>query len=154
MKFTKEIYEGTNIYNGPTCNELIVIPFDGRISRLMYEVLLNHFSILNLVTYVIYVPSSRIYDHYSWEPIRIQEENNQFTLNTNSKLNFKICINDIEWNPKIIPTQIEGEICDKIWCHAIGVNNIADYKDKPIPSYEKAKELFPEGLNWVHIKIG
>jgi hypothetical protein len=154
MIFTKETFKGFNIINPPTCNELIVMPFDGRINRLMYEVILEHFSRLDLITYVIYVPTSRIHDHYFWEPVRINEYNNNFELNTNSKFNFKLVVDDVNWNPRIIPTQIEGEICNQIWCHAIGVSNIDKYKYEKIPSYEKAKEIFPEGLNWVHVKIG
>jgi hypothetical protein len=37
-------------------------------------------------------------------------------------------------------------------CH--GVKNINEYKNKPIPTLEEAKELFDNELNWVHIKIG
>jgi hypothetical protein len=59
------------------------------------------------------------------------------------------------WMPKIIPCkELEGMEYNKIYCHALGVKNIKEYIDKPILSFAEAKEMFPDGLNWVHIKLG
>jgi hypothetical protein len=163
MIFTKEMLEHSNIANLPTTNELdCSYMCEGKLNKNFYRCLVDHFSRVELPIYAVYVPLTRIADHNEWNPIKLQGCSccgNDLRLEAlTASEQQEIWIENEKydcWMPRIVPCEdFEGWECGKIWCHALGVKNVNEYKNKPILSFNEAKELFPDGLNWVHIKIG
>lgn len=161
--FTKEMLEGLNLKNPPTTNILdFTFMCNGRITKDFYKYIIAHFDSLEMYLYAIFIPTVRVSDHNDWMPIKIEgctHCGNKLRLEAlSSKEQTEIWIKARDydhWLPPIVPTsELEGNECYKIWCHALGVKDINEYRNKPVPSYSEAKELFPDGLNWVHIKIG
>jgi hypothetical protein len=164
MIFNKEIFEKANLSHLndlPTTNYYDTSCIcQGKINLELYKIIGEYYSHLHMNTYVIYIPVARLLDHQEWFPLNFE---GCIKCGEGFKLRDLISIDDkLELVIKrtgetvpIIPTiELSGINYGQIFCHALGVNDINEYKNKPIPSYSEAKELFPEGLNWMHIKIG
>lgn len=164
MIFTKEtLKDYPHLKDIPSTNDWdCSFTCQGKITKDFYKYVVEYFSMCEMSIYAIYVPLTRIADHNDWNLIKIQgctHCGNDLRLEVLESIHqTELWIKNKKYNhwiPPIVPTkELEGNEYSNIVCHALGVNDIDNYKNKPVPFYDEAKGLFPDGLNWVHIKIG
>jgi hypothetical protein len=113
---------------------------------------------------LVFIPALRATDFSQWIPTDIEGYENCYEYGADIKLstistkdNIRLMVEKYDWSPKIIfESSLEGLNTGKIICHVLAIDNkdINKYKNKTINSYQEALQLFSDGINWAHIKIG
>jgi hypothetical protein len=129
--------------NGASTNDLdLSCECQGRVTDYVFRTTLEHYARLEMPIYAIYIPKKRKYDIYRWIPIHIIDNT---LVVANHEASRKIRILEVE--------DLEGEICGKIYCHAVGSFQMLRYLNLPNLNYEEAQIEFGEKC-WLHMKIG